>query len=205
MYGVAVIAAIVPAAGASTRMSAPKALLRMRDTTFLGAILEATKALGLSPRVLVVGEDHDNVLAAHALDDVITVRNPRLESGPIGSIRLAVRQLLNHPVEGALVWHVDRPHVRLTTVAALVDRYRQGGCAIVVPAYEGRRGHPVLFGRAVFEELLAVPDDLGARGVVRADPRRVAAEPVDDPAVLESIDTPEAYEQLLRRIDLERA
>lgn len=198
------IAAIVPAAGGSTRMGAPKALLRVRDTTFLGAILEATKALGLSPRILVVGEGDDKILRAHVLEDVTTLRNAMPDSGPIGSIRVGIRHLLNHPVDGALVWHVDRPHVRLATVATLMDRYRQGGCAIVVPAHGGRRGHPVLFGRAVFDELLTVPDALGARGVVRADPLRVAAEPVDDPAVLESIDTPEEYEELLRRINLGR-
>ncbi len=72
----------------------------------------------------------------------------------------------------------------------------------MVPSYQARRGHPVIFGRAVFEELLAVPDDQGARAVVRSDPSRVAVVPVDDPAVTEDIDTPEAYMELLRREDI---
>jgi molybdenum cofactor cytidylyltransferase len=115
---------------------------------------------------------------------------------------VGIEAVLNHPVEGALVWHVDRPHVAIATVEALLDRSRQGGEPIVVPSYQARRGHPVIFGRAVFEELLAVPDDQGARGVVRSDPSRVAVVPVDDPAVTEGIDTPEAYKELLRREDI---
>jgi molybdenum cofactor cytidylyltransferase len=114
---------------------------------------------------------------------------------------VGIEAVLNHPVEGVLVWHVDRPHVAISTVQALLDRFRGGEEPIVVPSHEGRRGHPVIFGREVFEELLAAPEDQGARSVVRSDPSRLAVVPVDDPAVSEDIDTPEAYRSLLRRED----
>ena len=104
-------------------------------------------------------------------------------------------------LKAALVWHVDRPHVAVATLAKLIDRFRQGGAAIVLPTLSGQRGHPVMFGREVFDELIETPDEEGARAVVRADPSRVALVPVDDPAVLEDIDTPEAYADLLRRTD----
>ncbi len=122
-------------------------------------------------------------------------------SGPLRSVQLALRQILDHPVEAVLVWHVDRPHVGIATAQALIDRFREGGASIVVPAYHGKRGHPVLFARAVFEELLAVPPANGARQVVRADPARVATVPVSDQAVCEDIDTPEDYAALLRQVD----
>ena len=195
------IAAIIPAAGASERMGAPKALLSYRGRTFLRAILDACDALGLERRLVVLGYDADKILAEMDLSDATVLRNPTPESGPIGSIRAAIGAVLNHPVEGVLVWHVDRPHVAIATIETMLDRFRQGPQPIVVPSYQGRRGHPAVFGRAVFEELLSGPEDQGARAVVRSDPSRVAVVPVDDPAVTEDIDTPEAYKGLLRRED----
>ncbi len=195
------IAAIVLAAGTSDRMGKPKAALAFRGTTFLGAILDATRALGLAKRVVVVGPDANNLLGINELSDVDVIRNNDLTTGPIGSIRLAIRELLNHPVEGLLVWHVDRPHISLATIQALLDRFRAGDAAIVIPTYEGRRGHPVIFSRAVFDELLRAPDREGARRVVRADPARVAEVAVGDRAVLEDINSPEAYRELLRQSD----
>jgi molybdenum cofactor cytidylyltransferase len=196
------IAAIIPAGGASERMGSPKALLPYRGRTFLGTILDACGALGLQQRLVVLGYDADNILSGIDLSEATVLTNPAPERGPIGSIRLGIEAVFNHPVEAALVWHVDRPHVAIATVEALLDRSRQGGEPIVVPSYQARRGHPVIFGRAVFEELLSVPDDQGARAVVRSDPSRVAVVPVDDPAVTEDIDTPEAYKELLRREDI---
>jgi molybdenum cofactor cytidylyltransferase len=168
----------------------------------LDTILDACRALGLQQRIVVLGYDADNILSGIDLSEATVLTNPAPESGPIGSIRVGIQAILNHPVEGALVWHVDRPHVAIATIEALLDRFRQEGEPIVVPSYQARRGHPVIFGRAVFEELLAVPDDQGARAVVRSDPSRVAVVPVDDPAVTEDIDTPEAYQELLRREDI---
>lgn len=195
------ITAIVLAAGASQRMGATKALLPFRGTTFLGAILDAVLAVGLAKRVAVLGVDADKILSGIDLSGVEVLRNPDPRSGPIESLRLALRAPFNHPVEASLVWHVDRPHVSLTSVQALVDRFRRGGAAIVIPSYQGQRGHPVIFGREVFQELLDAPDGEGARAVVRADRSRIALVPVDDPAVIEDIDTPEAYQELLRRED----
>ena len=195
------IAAIILSAGASSRMGQPKALLRLRSTSFLEAVLSACEAAGLSRKVVVLGPDGDKIMSELDLEHLTVVRNPDPTTGPIGSIRLAVREVLNHPVEGVLIWHVDQPHVALDTIAVLLDRFREGGHSIVVPEYRGMRGHPVVYGRAVFEELLHAPDTDGARAVVRADPNRVTAVAVDDPAVREDVDTPDAYRRLLRRLE----
>jgi len=195
------IAAIITAAGASTRMGQPKALLHVRGETFLETVLHGCAASGINRCVVVLGPDMDKILSQIDLSGVSVVQNPSPQTGPIGSIRIALEVLLNHPVEAALVWHVDCPHVSVSTVTMMIDRYRQGDIDIVVPEFDGRRGHPVIFGREVFDELLQGPDGEGARAVVRADPSRVAVVPVADPAVAEDIDTPEAYEELLRRLD----
>ncbi|MDH3290300.1 MAG: nucleotidyltransferase family protein [Gemmatimonadota bacterium] len=195
------IAAIIPAAGRSQRMGEPKALLPYRGATFLETILQACRALGLNRRIVVLGRDKDQIARAMDLSGETVLLNPDPASGPLRSVQLAIRQILDHPVEAALVWHVDRPHVGIATAQAMIDRFREGGAAIVVPAYSGKRGHPVLFARAVFEELLTTPASHGARRVVRADPGRVATAPVNDRAVCEDIDTPEDYATLLRQVD----
>ena len=191
------------AAGARTSLTFthPKALLHYRQQTFLETIVEACRAAGFARRIVVLGTDEDKVLSEVSLEDVTVVQNPDPATGPLASLKLGLRELLNHPVEAVLVWHVDRPHVSVATVEALAARFQEGKPAIVLPEHSGRRGHPVLFSRAVFEELLGAPLDQGARAVVNADPSRVVAIAVDDAAVVEDVDTPEAYRDLLRRVD----
>lgn len=195
------IAAIILAAGKSERMGRPKALLALRGSTFLETCVVACEAAGLNRRVIVLGPDIDKLPENMDLHGSTVVRNRQPESGAIGSIRRGIEAVINHPVEAVLVWHVDRPHVSLTTLAAVIDRFRDGGASIVVPEFRGQRGHPVLFGRTVFEELRQAPETQGARAVVRADPSRVAVVAVDDPAVLQDINTPEDYKAFLGRVE----
>jgi CTP:molybdopterin cytidylyltransferase MocA len=195
------IGVIVLAAGESRRMGFPKALLRYRDMTFLESILAASAAAGLDPSIVVLGPDAHKILASVMLDHVVEARNDHPETGQIGSIRQGISAIINRPVEGAVIWPVDQPQVSVGTVERLIEAYRNGGASVVVPAHEGRRGHPVLFGRDVFDDLLSAPINVGARAVVREQQERgrLLEVPVTDAAILEDIDTPEAYEDLLRR------
>lgn len=194
-------AATVLAAGASQRMGYPKALLEYRGRSFLQSILDATAVLGLRS-IVALGHDSDKVLAEHDLHDVTVVLNNELEAGPIGSIRASIRAIQMHPIKALLVWPVDFPHVRLETVRTLIDRFAKSDePAIVVPEYDGRAGHPVVFGRQVFSELLEAPDSVGAKFVVRSDSARVARVQVADSAVIDCVNTPESYRDLLSRAD----
>ena len=193
------IAGVILAAGESRRMGFPKALLLYRGRAFLESVLEASAAAGLTPSVVVLGPDAPKILAAVDLRDAIVTRNDHPESGQIGSIKQGVSTIINRPVDGAVIWPVDQPHVLVSTIERLVQEFRAQHAALAVPTFGGRRGHPVLFGKSVFQELLDAPQDVGARAVTRAVPSRVAEVPVDDASVLEDIDTPEAYEALVRR------
>jgi molybdenum cofactor cytidylyltransferase len=183
-------------------MGLPKALLKLRKVTFLQALMDAAITCRLAPLVVVVGSDGDKLISNHDLHGAIVVRNETPELGPIASIAAGIAALINHPVDAVLVLQVDRPHVSIRTIDALINQFRLNRRAITVPTFEGRRGHPVLFASDVFAELqAAATNDQGARAVVRRDPTRVLTVPVADRAVLEDIDTPQDYARLIHALD----
>ena len=85
----------------------------------------------------------------------------------------------------------DHPLVTGATYLAVAEAYRRTRAAIVIARHAGRRGHPVIFDRSIFPELLAAPLTQGARAVVNATPARIVYTDVDDPGVALDLDTPD--------------
>jgi molybdenum cofactor cytidylyltransferase len=193
------LAGVILAAGASQRMGRPKAGLRFDGKTFFARVLEGLTAASLDPIVVVVGAHRAALTGALGSPDVIVNRDPA--RGQISSLRLALRHLSapGGAASGAVIALVDHPLVAGSTVAALVRAAQAADQPILVPTYRGRRGHPVVFMRAVWDELLATPDERGARAVVRRDPGRVCEVPVDDAGILVDVDTPADMAALLAR------
>jgi molybdenum cofactor cytidylyltransferase len=167
---------------------------------FTVRILEALEALEVKTRVVVLGPDAPRIRPALAGHDFMIVENAEPESGPIASLRAALRALQPIQPSAALVWPVDLPHVRVATVERLLETHRRTGAPAVVPTFGERRGHPVIWGAALFEELLASPAATreGARAVLHEHAAEVVSVPVDDPAVIDEVNTPEDYERLVR-------
>jgi molybdenum cofactor cytidylyltransferase len=177
-------------------MGRPKATLRIDGKPFVARSVELLHGEGLHPLIVVAGKHFEQTLAALPVGpEVQTLHNPQPERGQLHSLKLALRSLQSAPnVSGAMVALVDHPRVRPATVRALLAAAREDG--IAVPRHGGRRGHPVVFGRALFGELLATADEDGARIVVRNRPDRVTIVEVDDPGILLDIDTLAEYESL---------
>jgi CTP:molybdopterin cytidylyltransferase MocA len=196
------VAGIVLAGGRSARMGAPKALLDFRGRPFAVRILEALEALEVKTRVVVIGPDGARIRPALADHDCMIVENDDVDGGPIASLRAALRAVEPFQPPAALVWPVDLPHVRLVTVERLLEAHRRSpaGVTALVPTFGSRRGHPVVWGAAAFPQLLESGGATaeGARAVLHAHPEGVVAVPVDDPAVLDQVNTPEDYERLVR-------
>lgn len=197
------LAGVVLAGGRSTRMGSPKALLDFRGQPFAVRILEALEALEVKTRVVVVGPDAPRIRPALAGHECLIVENPDVDGGPIASLRAALRALQLVQASAALVWPVDLPHVRVTTVERLLETYRRVPAPAVVPTFAERRGHPVLWGAALFEELLTsdAATRHGARAVLHAHAAEIAPVAVDDPAVIDDLNTPEDYERLVREMN----
>ncbi len=183
---------MVPACGLSTRMGRPKALLDADGRSFLARVVSALAAGGCAPVVVVARKAGGAVGREAATAGATVAVNPDPGEGPISSIRLALAGW-GDGVDGCAICPVDHPLVTGATVRALAARLGDGSADIVIPTHDGRRGHPTLFHRRVFDELLdpALPE--GARTVVRRRPSRVRECVVDDPGVIADIDTPAEY------------
>jgi molybdenum cofactor cytidylyltransferase len=195
-------AGIVLAAGASTRMGRSKALLRHVDgtTTFLTHAIHTLRAGGVS-RIVVVGRPGDAVLRAEAERDAdLFVENPDPDRGQLSSLLVGLEEAITRwDADAVMVLPVDVPMVPPAAVSRLLERARSTPLPILRAVAGGRHGHPVIFARAVFDELRNADPALGARAVVRADPARVLDLDVEDAGVTVDVDTPDDYRRAFGR------
>ncbi len=180
---------IILAAGESRRMCYPKPLLEIGGRTFIEQIAETM--LAVVPRlVIVIGAHRDRVRAAIPRDArIVIAENPDYSRGQLSSLKVGLGAIQPDSA-GAIVHLGDHPMVRAETFRAVVDSYNRAGKPIVVARHDGRRGHPVIFDRALFAEILSAPEKEGARYVVNADASRVAYVDLDDPGINLDLDTP---------------
>jgi molybdenum cofactor cytidylyltransferase len=187
--------AIVLAAGASTRMGRPKALLPAGDRTFIRRILDSLREGGIPEAVVVVRPGQDEVTAeVEASGFGRAVLNPRADEGQLSSLIAGLDAVDRPGVEAVLVTLVDVPLVAAASVQLLLARAAVSGALVLRAAHHGRHGHPVIFKRLLFDALRRADPAVGAKAIVRA----VAVEDVEagDPGVVEDVDTPEDYARL---------
>jgi len=198
---------IILAAGASSRMGRPKALLPTAapGETFLSRLVASLIEGGLDDLVLVVGrlaepDEAELARSVAALPPVVrAVENPDPTRGQLSSLQTGLA-VVDHPgVRGMLVALIDVPLVSPSTVRALLEAYRATGAPVVRPAREGRHGHPVIFDRALFDALRQADPASGARAVVRAHAGRAVEVPVEDEGAFLDVDTPEDYARVFGR------
>jgi molybdenum cofactor cytidylyltransferase len=191
------IPALVLAAGMSSRMGRPKALLPAGgDDTFVTRIVRTFLEADVDDVVVVVGHEGDAVAAACAARAVrarIAV-NPDYPQGQLSSL-LAGLAVVDRPgVRACLVTLVDVPLVRASTIRAVVDRYRATHAPVVRPVNAGRHGHPVLLDRSLFPLLRDADPSTGAKPIVRAHVSAAGDVDVDDEGSFLDIDTPAEFE-----------
>ena len=203
------VAGIVLAAGGSSRMGTPKALLDAGGMTFVARLSETLARGGCDPVVVVASTTSGDVADEAARSGARLVVNPGGEGGQIGSLRAGLAYLAGRadPPAAVAFTPVDNPAVAPATVRALIAAWRAAGAAhtarasdaaraaIVLPRCGERRGHPVLADMAIAHEFHERGLPEGARTVVRRDPDRVIEVTVADPGTVDDIDTPERYRE----------
>jgi molybdenum cofactor cytidylyltransferase len=194
------VAAIVLAAGKSSRMGANKLLMPLKGQTMIARTVDAVLASPARPVIVVVGNEAGEIEAALQGRKVTFVGNPHFADGLSTSLHAGIAALPGD-VDGALVCLGDMPAVPAAAMAKLVAALNPGeGRAIVVPTYQGKRGNPVLFARALLPEAAAVHGDSGAKHIIAEHEDVVCEVEMDDASVLADADTPAAFAALEAQI-----
>jgi molybdenum cofactor cytidylyltransferase len=206
------IGAVVLAAGGSSRLGQPKQLLKFRGETLVVRAVRAAAAAGCEPILVVVGENSE------AIKRALDIRESRISSfsglergtrprpsstiiengewrrGVGTSIRRGLEQLPNF-VEAAVLLACDQPYLDASIVSQLIAALAETGKPIVASSYADTLGVPALFDRSCFDDLLALPDDSGAKSLIAARPNDIAAIPFEKGAI--DIDTPADFQRLI--------
>ena len=187
------IAGILLAAGDSTRMGQPKALLPFEEVTFIDSILNKLAEIHCDPIISILGHSAELICQRTSVNAFRCFQNPHPEYGMLSSLKIAIEQL---PLEtmGFILALVDHPLVKLDTYQQLIDMAKDNPANIVIPQYYGQKGHPVYFGRPFFESIRNLSLDQGARAVIRENETNVKYLPVEDEGILKDIDTPQDFQ-----------
>lgn len=181
------VAAILLAAGSSTRFGGEKLLARWRGRSLYEHALEALLASPAVVETIVVVQPGFAVPPARPRCRF--VENPQHAEGMGASLRAGVRAA-SGDADAYLLGLADMPRITPGLIAALIAGHEAAGEPILVPTRGGRRGHPVLVRAGLREELLAVQGDVGAREIMRAHPEWVAEFETEDEGVLFDVDRP---------------
>jgi molybdenum cofactor cytidylyltransferase len=187
------IAAVVLAAGRSTRMGGPNKLLAdIAGKPLVRIAVERALASRARPVIVVTGHQRERVEAALADLPVRFVQNPNYAQGLGTSLRAGV-EVLPAEADGAIVCLGDMPQVDAGLIDRLIDAFDpEKGALVVIPAIEGMRGNPVLWSRRFFPDLMAIEGDVGARHLISRYGEAVVEVPVSGKGALVDVDTPEA-------------
>lgn len=195
-------AVIVLAAGDSTRMGRPKALLDWRGRPMIEHVLDVAKQGGCSQALVVLGRDEPAIRQHAQLGGATVLVNTDPDQGQISSIKLGMLNL-DFSTDCCLIWPVDCPLVQAADIRALIDAYakwRASLMRIFMPVHQGKRGHPMLVDIGFRQPFIDLAPGLSARAVVEANATQVKEVPTDNPGVLVDVDTPEEYEAAVRAL-----
>ncbi len=192
------IALIILAAGGSTRLGSPKQLLGYWGRSLLRHATETALATRCRPVLVVLGSGADRMKDELAGLDVFLVENPDWNKGMGTSIRRGVETLgtLAPTADGALLMLCDQPLIRPEMLESLAQAFREGqpSCKAVAAAYDGTRGVPAVFGRELLADTKCLPDEAGAKSLLRQPGADLIEVPMPEAAT--DVDTRAQYESL---------
>lgn len=192
--------AIVLAAGESKRMGSPKMLLPWKGKTIIEQVVENALASYVSGVVLVLGAGSYGIKSITSRYDIIHCYNEQYQSGMLSSVRCGFNALPDE-CSAVVVMPGDQPMIGADEINRVITARGRSGKGIVVPVYEGRRGHPLLIDSSYREEVMALPENEGLRALAARYPGDVFEAETDDPSVVRDIDTREDYLNELKIID----
>jgi molybdenum cofactor cytidylyltransferase len=186
------INAIILAAGQSKRMGKPKPLLRFNDKTFLEQIISVLKVSDADRITVVLGAEAEAIKKSVDLSGTNIVINKDYQKGQLSSLIAAIEQTPQE-TEAILVCLVDNPFTTKEVVNKIISQFKETNNPIIVPVFNKKRGHPALFSRSLFNELLNAPQEKGARYVLYSNEDKILELETAESGILIGIDTPDDY------------
>ena len=189
------VAAVIIAAGKSSRLGQSKQLLVLEGETLLQRAIRIAHEAGAKPVLVVLGAHREEIEARVDFAGSNIVVNPNWEEGMASSIRAGVEELAEEPgCSGVLLMICDQPRVTPEHLGRMIDASRQSETSAVASVYAGKRGIPAIFPRQAFAELLALRGDKGASRLLSEPDREVIEISLDGGEV--DIDRPEDLSHL---------
>ena len=192
--------AIVLAAGESKRMGSPKMLLPWKGKSIIEQVVENVLSSDVSRVVLVLGAVSDGIKSVTSRYNVVHCYNEDFRRGMLSSVKCGFRAL-PEDCTAVVVMPGDQPMIGANEINRVIAAWMESGKGIVMPAYRGRRGHPLLIDSRYREEVMSLPEDEGLRALAARNPEDVLEAETDDPSVLRDIDTRDDYLNELKIID----
>jgi molybdenum cofactor cytidylyltransferase len=195
------VTGLILAAGKSERMGRLKPLLPFAGKTFLEQIVSEVGQSGVVNYKIILGHHSPEILTRLPQFQEACLINPTYEQGQLSSLQAGLRAIMDAPVDGVLVCLVDHPLINHHIIDHIIREFSTHENPIVIPSFNHRRGHPVIFGRELFEEILTAPIEQGAMAIVRKYQDSILHVEVDDEGILTDVDTEEDYRQLLLKYE----
>jgi molybdenum cofactor cytidylyltransferase len=193
------IVGIILSAGESKRMGTPKQLLPWGKTIILQQVIDNASASRLGKILLVLGSRADEITSKITLSSKTgIIINQDFKEGMASSVKCGIK---NTPAdaEAYMLLLGDQPFISPGIINKLLDIYQTGKHGMVIPVYDGKRGHPVIFDARYKKELLSIGDG-GAKVVVENHTRDIFEVHVESSDVLADIDTPQDYQKAVSQI-----
>jgi len=187
---------ILLSAGASSRFGSPKALARHKGETVVGSMQKMLLNTQIGEIIVVLGAQADQI-QPHVLKHtkIKFVYNKDHNFGQTSSFKAGLR-VTSRDSEAFLLLPIDYPFISGKTIDQEIAFYRKNAPLIIIPAWEGRKGHPPLFAGSLREDILALKDQYGLNSVAHAHPAETEILPVTDPGVIQTFNTPEEFKML---------
>jgi molybdenum cofactor cytidylyltransferase len=184
--------AIVLAAGESKRMGSPKMILPYEGMTIIEKVIESVLASEVEKVVTVLGSNKDEVLKVIEKLPVLRCYNRSYMDGMLSSLKCGF-DFLPDDFRAAMVFLGDQPMAETSVIDLVIRTYDESGMGIVVPVFNGKRGHPLLADKKYRDEILNLDEPDGLRGLLRRHPDDLLEVETENPSVLMDIDTKEDY------------
>lgn len=189
--------AIILAAGESKRMGEPKMLLPFGGKTIIEAVAESVVSSEVEGSLVVLGAEKQRIEEKIRDYGIKSVFNPDFQSGMLSSVQCGFKAV-PEGTRAVLVVLGDQPRISSSIINQLIEAYNKTGKGIVLPVFEGERGHPVIIDIKYKEEVGNLSPEIGLRGTVYSHREDILEVEVDTPSILEDIDDETDYRRELK-------